>query len=756
MNADIDVLESTTFYGRKFSRKKLLEIQAIVETFPKLSLNELGLTICENLNWINERGKYKIQSCIKALEQMEKNGLFKLPEKDKTKQHRKKGNKSIPWTDKTEIQDVDISINLEEILPIKLKLATSKKDIELWNEYVDRYHYLRYKQPIGPHLRYFIISEKLGDKILGCLLFSATPVKALAARDNWIGWKKQDRSKRLSLILNNTRYLILPHVSIKYLSSKVLSIISKQVTKDWENCFGIQPVLLETFVDPEKYKGISYQSANWQYLGKTTGRKFKAGSDNLITNPKDIYVYPLRSDFREILKNEKKVLKRNKISSKKLNLESDDPFINLWQKIISIIYTVADKYNKKWQKRNRLINTILIILFIFRLVFSKNKQGYQTTINELWEHCHNMKFPLPQYNPPAASAFCEARKKLDENIFKTLNSEIIKTYEAAEKFSWKEHKVFAVDGSNINLPHKLIAEGYKTPSITSHYPQGKLSCIYQLKSQVPHDFDLVSHNDERKVAIEHLKTIEKDDLVVYDRGYFSYVMLHSHLQQKKHAVFRLQQRSYEPIDKFIKSNETDEIVSINPSKWTCKEIKSKNPDIKIIPLKLRLVKYKVSETTYILGTTLYDNKKYTISELSDLYHSRWGIEELYKISKQLIEVEDFHSQTERGVKQELYAHFVLITLNRIFSNKVENLFDNTNAAEKKEIKVNLKNSLVTISRNMEALFIEHVKLMGKAIKKIFQSIIRCKQKVRPNRKYERKSMKPINKWKPLNFKHCTT
>ena len=171
---------------------------------------------------------------------------------------------------------------------------------------------------------------------------------------------------------------------------------------------------------------------------------------------------------------------------------------------------------------------------------------------------------------------------------------------------------------------------------------------------------------------------------------------------------------------------------------------------------MRLVKYKVSETTYILGTTLYDNKKYTISELSDLYHSRWGIEELYKISKQLIEVEDFHSQTERGVKQELYAHFVLITLNRIFSNKVENLFDNTNAAEKKEIKVNLKNSLVTISRNMEALFIEHVKLMGKAIKKIFQSIIRCKQKVRPNRKYERKSMKPINKWKPLNFKHCTT
>jgi hypothetical protein len=91
----------------------------------------------------------------------------------------------------------------------------------------------------------------------------------------------------------------------------------------------------------------------------------------------------------------------------------------------------------------------------------------------------------------------------------------------------------------------------------------------------------------------------------------------------------------------------------------------------LIPLRLRLIKYVVAQTTYVLGTTLIDEGLYRTDDFADLDHARWGVEALYKISKVLIDVEDFHGQTERGVKQELFAHFVLITLNRLLTTQVE-------------------------------------------------------------------------------------
>jgi hypothetical protein len=752
----IDILESTIFFGRKFTRKKLAEIQYTVSTFPHLSRRELGHTICEHLNWVTPLGVHKIQSCLSALEQMEKVGLCTLPAKEKQKRTTQK---KIMWTDKTKAR-TDICCDLDLLLPINLQRVTQKDEINLWNEYVDRYHYLNYRNPIGNHLRYFIVSKRPRDEILGCMLFSATHVRALASRDNWIGWGSKDRTKRLNLILNQNRFLIFPWVKVHFLASKSLSIISKQIVLDWEEHYNYRPVLLETFVNSAMYKGTSYQAANWQYLGQTSGRNWK---DNKEIYQKDIYVYPLTHDFRAVLKNEKPAKVKKSIQSKKASLESNDPFIALWQKVIDIVFEVAKEFDQKWQKRKRVISTIMLILFIFRLVFSKNKQGYQITIIELWEQCHNTSFPLPQYKPVAPSAFCEARKKLDENIFKDINREVIKAYENTYEYKWKGHRLFAVDGTKLNLPRGLMSYGYTMPSDTMNYPQGLVSCLYQLKSKIPYDFDIVSNFDERKIAINHLRSLVPNDVVVYDRGYFSYIMLNCHMQQRIHAVFRIQNNTYKVIDEFMRSNDTDKIVIIDPSKQRQEEIISKMPSIKIIPIELRLIKYTVSETTYIIGTTLLDKNTYSIHELSDVYHSRWGIEELYKISKNLIDVEEFHAQSDRGVKQELFAHLVLITMNRIFSNKIENGFisEDINSNKKnnsetyKQFKVNFKNSLITMARNLETLFVEHVKFVSKAIKQIFKSISICKQKERPNRNYERISMKPIKKWRPTKIKTAT-
>ena len=729
--------------GRYFSKKELRQIQETVRMFPNLSRTELAFTICEHLSWSTPKGSNKINSCLDAIEQLEILGYIKLPPKQIKK---KRVTKKIVYSDKT-VEETQLICSLEGITPLELRIVKDKNEVSLWNEYMDRYHYLGYKHPIGDTLRYFIVSKKLNNRLLGCLMFTPA-VWRLSDRDTWIGWDKKDREKRLNLIVNNNRFLILPWIKVENLAGKALSIVVKQIQNDWQQEHLYRPVLVESFVDPSKYSGSCYRAANWKCIGKTTGKVWKDEANNDKTFSKTIFVYPLEANFRAILKNQKKNLQNDQ-------LKIDENFINLWGKVITIIAEVAYEFDKIWQKRKRIIDSMLLIFLIFRLLYSKNNQGYGTTISDFWNNCRKMKFPLPQEKPICASAFTKARSKLDETIFKVLNKRIISAYEEEnnKSYLWNNQQIFAVDGSKINLPRELIKEGYKTPSNNAYYPQGLVSCLYQLKSKIPYDFDLVKHGDERKCALSHLTSLKENDIVVYDRGYFSYAMLYYHVKAGFHPVFRLQKNTYKEIDEFRNSNRVDEIITLNPSKDTSKEIKKKFPGIIVIPLKFRLIKYTIAETTYCIGTTLMD-KQYDINLFKDIYHSRWGVEELYKISKEFIVVDDFHGKTERGVKQELFAHFALITMNRLCSNKAEDQLSKILSPLSKkdvsppaEIKVNFKNCLATVSRHLEEIMFVPVNCVKSVIQQIVNSISRYRQKVRPNRSYLRKSMKPIKKWR---------
>jgi len=308
----------------------------------------------------------------------------------------------------------------------------------------------------------------------------------------------------------------------------------------------------------------------------------------------------------------------------------------------------------------------------------------------------------------------------------------------------------------MHLPRQLISAGYRVPSDTAHYPQGLVSCLYQLHAKIPWDFDLADHEDERKCALAHLNALIKDDLVVYDRGYFSYALLYHHYKKGIHAIFRLSNHTYKPIQDFIQSEHTDKVVIIDPS-WEAKyQIKKSYPQMRFEPLKLRLIKYTILNTTYYLGTTLLA-PYYNADAFPDAYHSRWGIEELYKVSKQTLAVEQFHAKTLRGVKQELYAHFVLITMNRIFANHTEDPTTLTKPTKTNEhppeptsplAPINFKNCITAFVRNIEALFLQKAENLKQTVGSLITRISRRRQRRRPNRTYLRISMKPIGKWKP--------
>jgi len=660
MCLNVDELRSTTFGGRRFSRKQIAQIQSTVRNFPNLSRRELANTICEHLGWLTPTGMNRSQACLNALEQMEAVNLFELP--TKLEQSSKRSRKPIVHTQITD-EPSAITENLEDLLPIQLIPAVKPNDRKLWNEYIDRYHYLGYKQPIGSHLRYFIVDNR--GRRLGGMLFSFAS-RQLPDRDYWIGWDKIARQKRLNLIVNNNRYLIFPWVQVKNLASKAISLACQQLADDWNFHHGYRPVLIETFVDTSKYRGTCYQAANWINIGETAGAHTDKNGDKKTV--KVIYLYPLEKNCKsKLINGAKEKTKRKPTPTEPVNYEDDAPFVNCWREIVSTLSEVCDEFDLKWRKRKRIVSTLLLVLFIFRLVFSKNKQGYKITINELWDQCKLLGVNLPQNKPVAPSAFCAARAKLDENIFKHLNTKILESYKRlSDEKRWHGHRVFAVDGTKINLPRQLLKCGYKLPHEKSHYPFGLVSCLYQLRSRVPIDFDMKADTGERTFAINHLDKLDKGDVVVYDRGYFSYSMLYWHVKKGIHPVFRMPYQTYPAVTEFIDSEKTDEVVEIQLTRERFTKIRKKDPLIDTQSLKIRLVKYRVGDELYTLGTTLHGNEYSEIDEFSKLYHERWDIEEMYKISKVLIDVQDFHAQTERGIKQELFAHFVMITLSRIF------------------------------------------------------------------------------------------
>ncbi len=739
------ITKPLTLSGRYFSKKDLILVQQTVESFPNLSRTELAETLCEHLNWRTARDGNKVNTCLLALEKLEKLGIVSPPPK---LQRKKREPKAVVWSADSAPQP-PVACHLDALGDIRLEIVTEKTEVALWKEYVDRYHYLGYRHPIGASLKYFIVygAADRERKILGCLLFSGS-VWQLADRDQWIGWEKTDREKRLNLIINNNRFLIFPWVEVPNLASHVLSRVTRQICDDWNNIYGYRPVLIETFVDTERYSGTCYQAANWECIGESSGKDWKDESEDGKASIKSIYLYPLQSNFRAVLKN---------LKPAKEEIVIDEDFITLWGKVVGIISDIAQVFDAQWQTRKRAIDSLLLVFLIFRLVFSKNSQGYGTTISEFWHNCHRMKFPLPQKQPIAASSFTVARKKLDEAIFSVLNRQIIEVCDEDEDnerdYRWFNHRLFAVDGSKLNLPRKLLDAGYKVPSDNAHYPQGLLSCLFQLKSKIPYDFDLTSHANERVSALAHLNTLRTGDVVVYDRGYFSYVMLYYHLQHGVHPIFRIKRNSFKAIDAFINGSQTDQIIPLMPSKSTQLNIKKEHPAIEFTPLTIRLIKYTVAGNSYCIGTTLVDNR-YTIDDFMDVYHARWGVEELYKVSKQMIEVDDFHGQCERTVKQELFAHFVLITMSRLCSNESENLLktllnqSQDVTGDESSIQVNYKNTLTTVSRYLEDIMFAPARCIKSVMEDVVNSISRNRQKVRPGRSYVRRSRKPLGKWLP--------
>jgi len=291
-----DTMPSAVLGGRRITVEELEAARQTVRLCSGLSRLELARTICEHWDWVTASGSHKVTACLNVLEEWEQQGLLRLPGKRRMTRWKTDHASGAVLTKRTE-PGAPLVGRLSEVGSVWLEVVQGKEGGQLWNEYVDRYHYLGYRQPLGCFLRYFIQSAA-GS--LGCVLMAGA-AKALRRRDQWIGWDRQCRRENLPWVINNTRLLIFPWVHLRHLGSQVLGQLNRRVGTDWQQRWGYRPLLMETFVDPVKFPGTCYRAAGWIELGRTTGRGLARAGGVYQSTPKIIYVKALAEAVPERL-----------------------------------------------------------------------------------------------------------------------------------------------------------------------------------------------------------------------------------------------------------------------------------------------------------------------------------------------------------------------------------------------------------------------------------------------------------------------
>ena len=280
-----------TVRGRTLSVEQLDLIREIAGQ-PGQTRRAISQEVCARLGWVQPNGRPWDMACRYLLLRLHDKGLLTLP---------------APRTRMGKRHPLGLTAAAEPQAPVTLPvgrlglLRCHQVDgtalAALWNEYIYRYHYLGLGTLVGPHLRYLVSWE---GGWLAAFGFSGA-AWSLRPRDQWIGWSSEQRRQRLPEVVNQARFLILPWVHSKNLASHLLALSVRWLVRDWQQRYRHRPLLLETFVDASRYSGTCYRAANWIHLGVSQGRGKMDRHTRRELPVKDIYVYPLVHDARQLL-----------------------------------------------------------------------------------------------------------------------------------------------------------------------------------------------------------------------------------------------------------------------------------------------------------------------------------------------------------------------------------------------------------------------------------------------------------------------
>ena len=282
------------YRGRVITHPDVVFVRQLIAAHPRASRRALSKRLCEAWNWVQPNGALRDMVCRGLMLELHRAGYIQLP--------RVRYVPPNPLVQRSQpvpsvIDRTPLEASLAEIRPLEFRQVRRSGEEPLFNSLLEQHHYLGYRQPVGEHLKYLVLA--LGRPV-ACLAWSSAP-RHLGARDRFIGWSAQARRQNIRFVAYNSRFLILEWVQVAHMASHILGCMARVLPRDWERLYGHPLYYLETFVDPERFRGTCYRAANWVFLGLTTGRGKDAPSKRANRPLKQVLGYPLNKNFRQLL-----------------------------------------------------------------------------------------------------------------------------------------------------------------------------------------------------------------------------------------------------------------------------------------------------------------------------------------------------------------------------------------------------------------------------------------------------------------------
>jgi hypothetical protein len=321
---------TVSYVGISFSVRQIQIIRELIVSKNPSNRNIIAREICNKFELYQPNGAIRLATVLTILNRMEMDNVIFMPQKQKRSpidgRSTKKG-QFIAFSGEEETNHLAIN-------DIRFSLVVNKNDSALWRNIIQQYHYIKTYRMFGPCLRYLVYGKVIknvpnptstaefknpdktedsdkncnwwesnqtsGEQLLAVLGFGAGAWQ-LSSRDEFIGWNNEQRVANLRYVVGNTRFLILPWIKSPNLASRILGGIIRQIPKNWEDRYNYRPILLETFIEMERFTGTCYKAANWIHLGVTKGYSLYGKAQKQNVPSKSVYVYPLKKFSRALL-----------------------------------------------------------------------------------------------------------------------------------------------------------------------------------------------------------------------------------------------------------------------------------------------------------------------------------------------------------------------------------------------------------------------------------------------------------------------
>ena len=283
-----------SYRHRAITDDDLVFIRKLIAEHPDVSRWGLSKKLCAAWNWVQANGAPRDMVCRGLMLMVHRQGLIEMPPVRRVIRNPLVGRRAPALV---AVDEAALEMSFGDLGSLEVRQVRRTPEEALFNSLLAQHHYLGYTQPVGEHLKYLVYAQ---GRPVACVAWSSAP-RHLGSRDRYIGWDKQARLKNIRLVAYNTRFLVLPWVRVAHLASHILARMTRMLSMDWQRAYGHPIYFVETFIDPQRFRGTCYRAANWTRLGETTGRGKDAPTYQANRSIKEVLGYALVKDFRQRL-----------------------------------------------------------------------------------------------------------------------------------------------------------------------------------------------------------------------------------------------------------------------------------------------------------------------------------------------------------------------------------------------------------------------------------------------------------------------